>query len=662
MIGGHESEPYVGLRSYTSEDHERFFGRDQTAYAISVLWQAHRLTMLHGPSGVGKTSVLEAGVLHELADHRVDVLPIGRLSHGSAFPMAALSERNPFTVALLSSWSPGESLTRLSGLTIRQFLRRRGPRTDKYGDPVPILAAIDQAEELFFDFPHRQAFRDPFIAQLADALDDNQDLRLLLSIKEDYLARLMAHRERLSGGGNAAEFALAPLTEQEALVAVREPLVGTGRSYAPRAAEALVRELRTVRLQGVNGTTSYEVDTVEPVTLQIVCSSLWRSCPEDLRVITPEYVERHADVDRSLGDFLDRALAETAHDHDISVDELTTWLRETFITELGTRGTAYEGETQTAGMPNTVVKALVDRHVLKVEVRSGSRWCELQHDGLVQPVQRARGGSAARPGEGQASVSAAEYLRVAEQVLADGDLTLAETHATKAKATCGQDEPRTRAEIESFLGNLAYEQGDWATAESCYKQASQVYERLGDTAAVGRLLAAAGRVILYQGRAYEAVDELQSAVGRVPNDLTVRVELAMTVWHAGDPRAALPILHGVLAADGDTPLALQARGEILADLGRPVPALRDLDRVRQPEEPATIAARALALAELDRTEEAATELEVALVAGRDQGLVAYLCARALRRMGDGERAARVARDASRPPLTAYQRQVLADLW
>ncbi|WP_281284150.1 radical SAM protein [Nonomuraea deserti] len=157
------------------------------------------------------------------------------------------------------------------------------------------------------------------------------------------------------------------------------------------------------------------------------------------------------------------------------------------------------------------------------------------------------------------------------------------------------------------------------------------------------------------------MDELQSAVGRVPNDLTVRVELAMTVWHAGDPRAALPILHGVLAADGDTPVALQARGEILADLGRPAQALRDLDRVRQPEEPATIAARALALAELDRAEEAAAELEVALVAGRDQGLVAYLCARALSRMGDRERAAQVARDASRPPLTSYQRRVLADL-
>ena len=659
--GAFEVEPYVGLRSYTKDDQERFFGRDAKAYEISVMWQAHRLTMLHGPSGVGKTSVLEAGVLPELADKRVDVLPIGRLSHGSAFPMAALPERNPFTVALLSSWAPGESLTRLSGLTVQQFLRRRGPRIDKYGDPIPILVAIDQAEELFFDFPYRQGFRDPFIAQLAEALDDNEDLRLLLSIREDYLARLMAHGEPLRSSGPSASVVLTPFQEEEALAAITEPLAGTERSYAPQAAETLVKELRTVRLHGTGAPASYTVDTVEPVQLQIVCSALWSSCPSDLTVITPEYVARHADVDRSLGDFLDQALAETAHDHEIPVERLSAWLRERFITALGTRGTAYEGETETAGMPNSVVKALIDRHVLKAEIRSGSRWCELQHDRLLQPVLYALGGARPHPGSGQAPANAAEHLRVAEQVLADGDLALAETHGEKARRTCGGDELRTRAEIESFLGNLAYARGDWSAAERCYKQAGQVYERLRDTPAVGRSLAAAGRVILHQGRPDEAISELLAAVGRVPSDLTVQVELAVTVWHSGNPQAALPILHGVLTVDGDTPIALRARGEIQADLGKPEQALRDLDRVREPAEPATIAARALALAELDRTEEASVELEAALIGGRDHGLVAYLCARALSRMGDRVRAAQVAREATRPPLTSHQRRVLADL-
>jgi hypothetical protein len=71
--------------------------------------------------------------------------------------------------------------------------------------------------------------------------------------------------------------------------------------------------------------------------------------------------------------------------------------------------------------------------------------------------------------------------------------------------------------------------------------------------------------------------------------------------------------------------------------------------------------RALALAELDRVEEASVEVAAALVGGRDHDLVAYLCARALSRLGDRARAAQIARDATRPPLTSYQRRVLADL-
>ncbi|MFG2075444.1 tetratricopeptide repeat protein [Nonomuraea maritima] len=659
MTGVSEAGPYVGLRSYTREDHERFFGRDEKAYEISVMWRAHRLTTLYGPSGVGKTSVLQAGVLPKLINQQqFDVLPIGRLSHGSAFPMAALSERNPFTVALLSSWAPGESLTRLSGLTVQQFLRRRGPRRDRYGDPVPILLAIDQAEELFFDFPHRQGFRDPFIAQLARALDENEDLRLLLSIREDYFARLQAHGELLRRGGPVAEVALEPLTGEQALLAIREPLAGTGRQYAPGAAETLVRKLCTYQVQGPEALSSFAVDTVEPAQLQLACSSLWATCPPGLTVITPGYVEAHADVDRSLGDSLAETLADIAHLHEISVDALSAWLRETFVTSLGTRGTAYEGATETAGMPNSVVKALIDRHVLKAEVRAGRRWCELQHDRLLQHLMRPQGSSR---GPVRTPASAADYLRAAEQMLAGGDLTLAETLAVRATQVCGDDEQRTRAEIESFLGNLAFERGDWATAESCYKQASQMYERLRDTAAVGQLLAVAGRVMLYQGRGDEAVEELRAAVARVPRDLTVQVTLAVTMWQQGSLQAGLSVLDSVLSVDGDTPIALQARGEILADLGRPEEALRDLNRVRAPEQPATIAARALALAALDRIEEAAAEVEEALSGGRGHGLVVYLCARALSRMGDRERAVQVAGQANNPPLTAYQRHMLGDL-
>ncbi|MFC4590099.1 nSTAND1 domain-containing NTPase [Sphaerisporangium corydalis] len=655
-------EPYVGLRSYTGDDRERFFGRVRDAYEISVLWQANRLTVLYGPSGVGKTSVLQAGVLPLLDPARVEALPVGRLSHGSAFPLAALPERNPFTFALLSSWAPEVAPTRLSGLTVGEFLRRRGGRVDRYGDPMPRLVAIDQAEELFFDFPSRQGHREPFIRELVNALDEDPELRLLISIREDFLAGILPH-ERDLGRDAAAMVGLTSFDQETALEAIRGPLAGTGRSFATGAAEKLVEDLRTITLRGAGETSTVVVDAVEPVQLQVVCSTLWKSLPEDMAVITREYVERHADVDRSLAGFYDQAITEVAADHDVPAGDLRAWVRATFVTELGTRGTAYQGQTRTAGMSNDVVRALVDRHVLKTEMRSGSRWCELQHDRLIPPVTRTEGPAGAGPAPAEAApLTATAYLRGAEQALADGRFALAERLADKAKRACGDDEPRVRAEIESFLGNIAHELGQWDTAERHYRLAARLYEMLRDPAAVGRLLAAVGRLLLHQGHGAEAIGELRAAVQRVPGDLTVQTELARAVWAEGSPGAALSILSGVLAVDGSDPGAVMARGQILADLGDATGALRDLDQVRRHADPAALAARALALAALGRPEEAAAEAGAVLAGAGEHGPALHFAARALWLLDDraaAEAAVRRAGAATRPPLTPYQREILA---
>src|SRR5258705_25682 len=58
--------PYVGLKPYTDEDALRFFGREQERKIITANLIASRLTLLYGASGVGKSSVLRAGVLYNL--------------------------------------------------------------------------------------------------------------------------------------------------------------------------------------------------------------------------------------------------------------------------------------------------------------------------------------------------------------------------------------------------------------------------------------------------------------------------------------------------------------------------------------------------------------------------------------------------------------------
>ena len=58
--------PYKGLIPYSEEDAPFFFGRDAEREIITANLMASRLTLLYGASGVGKSSVLRAGVTHHL--------------------------------------------------------------------------------------------------------------------------------------------------------------------------------------------------------------------------------------------------------------------------------------------------------------------------------------------------------------------------------------------------------------------------------------------------------------------------------------------------------------------------------------------------------------------------------------------------------------------
>ena len=55
--------PYKGLEAYTEADSDYFFARDSAPDLVVANLMASRLTVLYGPSGVGKSSLLQAGVL-----------------------------------------------------------------------------------------------------------------------------------------------------------------------------------------------------------------------------------------------------------------------------------------------------------------------------------------------------------------------------------------------------------------------------------------------------------------------------------------------------------------------------------------------------------------------------------------------------------------------
>lgn len=68
--------PYRGLQHYTEDYRDYFFGREEDQETIAANLVTTPLTIIYGASGVGKSSVLLAGVvpfLHTLPDVAVTV-------------------------------------------------------------------------------------------------------------------------------------------------------------------------------------------------------------------------------------------------------------------------------------------------------------------------------------------------------------------------------------------------------------------------------------------------------------------------------------------------------------------------------------------------------------------------------------------------------------
>jgi hypothetical protein len=127
--------PYKGLQPYTEEDSEYFFGRNRDSEIIAANLYAAPLTVLHGASGVGKSSVLMAGVVPRLKEE-VRFTSVPRLSdvgEGSV-PMAnvrpQVKETVRFPIIVFRNWQTGDFISALKEEALRAVVPILGEKTE----------------------------------------------------------------------------------------------------------------------------------------------------------------------------------------------------------------------------------------------------------------------------------------------------------------------------------------------------------------------------------------------------------------------------------------------------------------------------------------------------------------------------------------------------
>lgn len=175
---------------FTEEDSDFFFGREEEREMIAANLLSSRLTLLYGPSGVGKSSLLRAGIMVDLAkraeaDQRSlgvpEVIPV-IFSSWRDDPVRGL--RECIAAAVVRTIGEDSPLNDAGG-ELADFLELV---TSKTGSELTII--LDQFEEYFLYHPHEQD-ESSFAGQFARAVS-NRELRVnfLISLREDELAKL----------------------------------------------------------------------------------------------------------------------------------------------------------------------------------------------------------------------------------------------------------------------------------------------------------------------------------------------------------------------------------------------------------------------------------------------------------------------------------------
>jgi WD40 repeat protein len=281
--------PYVGLVPYGEEDAPFFFGRDEEERIIAGNLRASRLTILYGPSGVGKTSLLQAGVIRGLREQVLAkagserapfaICPFGAWRDD---PLPALVEAIRASAveasggAELPPWRPGEPLVD----TLRAWTER--VRT--------LLVVLDQFEDYFLYHADEDG-EGTFASEFPRIVNEpNLRVNFVLSIREDAWAKLdrfEGHIPRLFANYLRVEH----LRPEAAWEAIEGPVAEWNRRLPteepPYAVEealgrAVIDATAAGRLklaEGANGATpdSAGTDAIEAPFLQLVMERLWRS-------------------------------------------------------------------------------------------------------------------------------------------------------------------------------------------------------------------------------------------------------------------------------------------------------------------------------------------------------------------------------------------------
>ena len=394
------TNPWIGLNSY--QEGQVLYGRSREIQDLSMSVFYNRQTVVYGKSGIGKSSLLHAGIF-PMARLR-GCLPISvRFDHASELSYRQqLMQR--ITEAVLAAGGEMEDSSKDSDTpkSLWEFFHRMQPQ--KEGQIITPLIVIDQFEEIFTLSKNTQPVR-AFFDELADLFNNvmpeylNSDnalqkaeetgsifdglsvsstsrfeqemsYHIVFVLREDYLSyleRYAAHIPALKQN----HYGLLPITYQQAMEIITKPCEGL---VSAEVADAIIRHITTE--QDINDETP-----VDSAILSLYLSRLFVK-KKDALTISMQLVKEQGDV--LIEDFYAEVVA--------TIERKTIeYLEDVLINTDGHReNVTMESLYKQVGIDPSAIASLERAHLLRIFSYGNAQRVEFAHDVLCPIIVRRR--------------------------------------------------------------------------------------------------------------------------------------------------------------------------------------------------------------------------------------------------------------------------------
>ena len=228
--------PYKGLSAFGELDADDFHGRDAEVSEIVTTLASHPLVAVVGPSGIGKSSVVRAGMIPALRSGSIpgsdrwlitDMLP-------GAYPYEELAS----ALMRVATEMPSdlEDDLRRDGRGLARSVKRYVP------EGQTVLLIVDQFEELFTLSSTEE--RASFLEMLAATIsDERSNVRIIITMRADFFDRPL----RFADLGDALRAGTIPIsapTDEGLHAIVAAPAAGVGVSFEPGLIDRIVADVK----------------------------------------------------------------------------------------------------------------------------------------------------------------------------------------------------------------------------------------------------------------------------------------------------------------------------------------------------------------------------------------------------------------------------------